>query len=710
MKNFTLCSLLHKSHLSRQMKSAASLFAVVLLLLCGNVNAQNLKYYNSGSTSYQDYVVTGQAYQSIASTGTALYTTLGVPSTSTVKSFSLPFEFQYGTKHMAAGSTVYVNPSRGYVAMGTNYGNNYQYGNPSYDGTYYAKYCLSPCGGFGNSSPLSQSDPDFYYAMSIDNSGIFYTIQGTAPARVAIIEFHNVMFYYDYSQVGDNSSYYTNFQVKLYEGTDKIEFCYGPRSNSISYTGNYYPFTFLMGDNYNDNIYLYGSNDAKWEKPTVDHYTSTNTTSTTYSHYLNNSGTIWTNGLTYVFNPAMPTDLTADFSDPLQTKLSWNASAFGETEWTIEYGTSGFTPGTGTTFTTNNNVDWNVPDLVDGSYDFYVYAYNDKGVFGDANLTSATNKITFDFACRTDLLTETENFNQYSIVLPIGCWYDIADASNVVIAKTTINEIEEKVLKLDGTNGGITVISGDLDNLLDGHVIYFDIASANAGESVEVGYYDNGSFTPVKTVSTLRSDMFDQVAVDMSGAVGSILAFRNTNNNIVYIDNLYAKVKGSECDEDVPTGLFATAAASYDATVTWLGTAANYELIYGATGFDPDQEGTLVQNISGLTYTITGLPEGTYDCYVRATCSGNGNSAWSKVSTFAIACTVNTLLDENFDNRIPEQVDNCWKSLEDPNKAVIATISAQDTLFGDGIQTPFGYSGSAQTYNAGPGKYRFQVW
>ena len=704
MKNFTLCSLLHKSHLSRQMKSAASLFAVMLLLLCGNVNAQNLKYYNSGSTSYQDYVVTGQAYQSIASTGTALYTTLGVPSTSTVKSFSLPFEFQYGTQHLAAGSTVYVNPSRGYVAMGVNYEYNYQYGNPSYDGTYYAKYCLSPCGGFGGTSPVAQATADFYYAMSIDNSGIFYTIQGTAPTRVAIIEFHNVMFYYDYSQVGDNSSYYTNFQVKLYEGTDKIEFCYGPRSNSISYTGNYYPFTFLMDNNYNDNIYLYGANDAKWENPMVDHYTGTNANATTYSHNLNNSGTLWTSGLTYVFNPAMPTGLTADFSDPLQTKLSWNASSFDETAWTIEYGTKDFTPGTGITLTTTNNVAYVIPDLSDGSYDFYVYAYDDKGVFGDANLSSATNKITIDMACRSDLLSETDAFDQYSIALPVSCWYNIADASDIVIAQTTINEIEEKVLKLDGTNGSITVVSADLDHLLDGNVIYFDIASENAGADIEVGYYDNGNFTAIKTVTTLRNDHFDQIAVDMTGAVGSILAFRNNNNNIVYIDNLYAKVKGSACDEQVPTGLFATAAASYDATVTWLGTAASYEIIYGVTGFNPDSAGTSVTAISALTYTITGLPEGTYDCYVRAECPGNGTSAWSKVSTFAIACTVNTLLDEDFNNRTPEVVDNCWKSLEDPNKAVIALKPNSE------IDISFSYTGSVQSIILEAGTYLLQVW
>ena len=54
--------------------------------------------------------------------------------------------------------------------------------------------------------------------------------------------------------------------------------------------------------------------------------------------------------------------------------VSWNAGLDGETNWTIEYGPAGFTPGTGTTFTTTNTQDTisGLTQLTD--YDVYVYS------------------------------------------------------------------------------------------------------------------------------------------------------------------------------------------------------------------------------------------------------------------------------------------------------------------------------------------------
>ena len=54
-----------------------------------------------------------------------------------------------------------------------------------------------------------------------------------------------------------------------------------------------------------------------------------------------------------------------------------------------------------------------------------------------------------------------------------------------------------------------------------------------------------------------------------------------------------------------------------------------WNLLYGEAGFDPEEEGNLVENITTNSYTVTGLSSSTqYQVYVQANCNGD-NSPWA---------------------------------------------------------------------------------
>jgi hypothetical protein len=64
-----------------------------------------------------------------------------------------------------------------------------------------------------------------------------------------------------------------------------------------------------------------------------------------------------------------------------------------------------------------------------------------------------------------------------------------------------------------------------------------------------------------------------------------------------------------------------------------------WDMIYGLEGFDPELEGTLLEDITEKPYQLTGLDHATaYDFYVRADCEADGHSSWTGPATFNTLC------------------------------------------------------------------------
>ena len=68
--------------------------------------------------------------------------------------------------------------------------------------------------------------------------------------------------------------------------------------------------------------------------------------------------------------------------------------------------------------------------------------------------------------------------------------------------------------------------------------------------------------------------------------------------------------------------------------------AESYELEYGTVGFSFGQ-GTNVDNLTALAYSITDMPNGNYEVYVRANCGDNNYGPWSQSAAFSVMVGIN---------------------------------------------------------------------
>jgi hypothetical protein len=89
-----------------------------------------------------------------------------------------------------------------------------------------------------------------------------------------------------------------------------------------------------------------------------------------------------------------------------------------------------------------------------------------------------------------------------------------------------------------------------------------------------------------------------------------------------------------------PHQLDATNITTTEAQLGWTerGTANQWDVLFGLQGFQPENGGTLIQNLSEQQYLVQGLEHSThYDFYVRSIC-GTEPSAWSFPSTYTTTC------------------------------------------------------------------------
>ena len=130
--------------------------------------------------------------------------------------------------------------------------------------------------------------------------------------------------------------------------------------------------------------------------------------------------------------------------------------------------------------------------------------------------------------------------------------------------------------------------------------------------------------------------------------------------------------------------------ADAEGNITWNASnnATSYDLIWGATGFDPATEGTLVANLTGTSYTLTGWESNTvYDVYVRAHCSATSEtSEWSGATTFTTTCAPQALpYSEDFTDYTglpsygysgPAVIPNCWEYISNGTNTAATTGSS----------------------------------
>ncbi len=340
-----------------------------------------------------------------------------------------------------------------------------------------------------------------------------------------------------------------------------------------------------------------------------------------------------------------PTGLTASAVTNNSATLSWVIGA-SETAWNVEYGTTGFAQGTGTTVAATDTF-VNVTGLTAATiYDFYVQAD-----CGGGDQSTWVGPFSFTTECGAYNVPWTEGFEG---IASAGD-FPLCVSSNGDFTTGTSSQSYNRDAHT-GTNYLYTNYTAD--------DWFFTVGiNLTAGESYDFSYWyitdGNSGWTEVSSwVGTAQdaASMTDSLTGIANSTITSYEELRGTfvaPSTGVYYFGIHVIADGSpwyitfdDLSVDLtpscpaPSGLSASAVTNNSATLSWVigasETAWNVE--YGTTGF---AQGTGTGTTVAATDTfvdVTGLTAATtYDFYVQADCGGD-QSTWVGPFSFTTAC------------------------------------------------------------------------
>lgn len=368
-----------------------------------------------------------------------------------------------------------------------------------------------------------------------------------------------------------------------------------------------------------------------------------------------------------------------------QADLSWteNGSA---TNWNIEYGPAGFTPGSGTVVAVSTN-----PYTLTGlspqtNYDFYV-----QSDCGGGDLSFWTGPSSFLTLCGTASTPFVDNVESHSATTNLttsNCWtsnqtgsfsWDITASGTTPSFGTgaTAANSGTKFFFTEASSGTIGDVANlyspamDITSLANPYLYYYYHMFGGDMGTLRV-YVDAGSgWVLVDSLSgaqqTAQTDPFMQRMVNLSSFSGTI--------QILFEATSAGTFEGDICIDDISVENLITCLApsmlgSFNETTTtadvfWTenGSATQWMIEYGPSGFTPGS-GTLLP-ASNDTVTISGLsPSSGYEFYVQANCGGGDLSSWVGPFAFNTACGVAMApWSDNFEAHTASTswiISNCW--------------------------------------------------
>ncbi len=272
-----------------------------------------------------------------------------------------------------------------------------------------------------------------------------------------------------------------------------------------------------------------------------------------------------------------PTKLTATNITQTNATLSWVAG--GASNWDLEYGLSGFTPGRGTQIHTTIP-SYTVSGLTPGmAYDFYVRS---SCGLGHASSWAGPNA-----------------FTTLSATLP-------CPAPSSLLA----TQITQTSARLSWVTGGAAKWN------LEWGIVNFALGSGNFLPNVAPTHY---------TLSGLIPGTSYQFYVRDSCGISHVSSWAGPH----VFTTLSATLP---CP--VPSSLLASNITQTSATLSWImGGASNWDVEYGLSGFTLGS-GTRISTTTP-SYAVSGLAPGTdYDFYVRDSCGVGYVSSWAGLYTF----------------------------------------------------------------------------
>lgn len=345
------------------------------------------------------------------------------------------------------------------------------------------------------------------------------------------------------------------------------------------------------------------------------------------------------------------TDLTASPLGDGTVDVSWTPGD-DETEWAIEYGAPGFTLGTGTVVTVNDEPEHILTGLNSNtSYELYV-----TSICGEGDESTPTGPVSFRTQ-NTDGCGQSQVSNNFEEAIQIQQGSDYGAADDFTVSVSTINfsvetisanmfvggEISTMTVLFFEDNAGLpgTQIGSTIQNIVPtsqniiGAFGNFDVREVvlDLPTAVDFGRGPNGEearywvqlignpvdpSSPVGWETTSVGRIGKPTALSYQGE-----PWYTNNDSLDTVFSISGTCELEDCPG--PTNLSATDITETSAFLSWnpQGTETEWEIEYGLGGFELGT-GTIIEDTDGIIgEIITGLSASThYEFYVTPICGG----------------------------------------------------------------------------------------
>jgi hypothetical protein len=639
------------------------------------VRAQNLNYIPEGTSNITT------TYTDLGTTGTVIST----PNTDDANSTVQPIGFVFG--YNGQSFTDFVLNTNGFLKLGTTA--------PAAP-FFFSGPQVSTGGPINNAAETNLLLPFNVDLESATGGTAEYrvTTSGAAPNRVCTIQWKNVSDKVSGS-IGKQLDNF-QFQVKLYETTNRVEFVYGSATAGAGPNNFKYVGVGLKGSGAADNQLLTavkGSTQA-WSGTG---FMASNYSSTTNAHNIRLSA-LPDAGRTYRFNPQQARDASV-------------SAVYTLGKLPVPYGAPhvirAFIRNLGTTALTNVNV----TVTVSGANSFT----NTKtigslglGVAGTLSFdaftptVTGTNNVTVSIASDDDNTNNTATYTQqittdtYSYANPSR-----PPSGNSVGLGTNAGILATKYMA--STPLTVTSISARLDDPNSVGKTIYAVVCDNAGTIISrtpdyivtaADIATTKSFPFSTPVSVATGDFYTGIAQTASTTAHFPIGIQQENptrTGAYYFIDLAGGQPGDVSGNDLgcllidatigapPTCPLPSAVTVTNATATTVvvnatgpANASGYTIVYGPRGFAPNSASATMVTASALPFTLSGLaPFTTYDLYIRATCSATDQSALAGPVAFTTLCTppviANFPYTENFGTISPGLTLPCGITVADIN-------------------------------------------
>ncbi len=361
-----------------------------------------------------------------------------------------------------------------------------------------------------------------------------------------------------------------------------------------------------------------------------------------------------------------PADLTASANaDGDSIVITWTGPANSET-WEVEYGLSGFVPGSGN-ITSTTEPRFAFSDFCHGSnYDVYVRAWC------DSEDSSLYRRLAFSTPCAIFERTCMPYFQNFEN-MPTGtnnplaaCWTKLSNYSSGYPYITNSSSYahsgtQSLYFYSSGSTHTVAVLPEfevSVDSLAVSFWLYRSSTTSTYGE-IKVGVMTDpgnyNTFVPLAIVQPsgmgiMQYDVMLNNYVDTTNSTHHYIALatQNSGYNTAYVDDIEVYVL-SDCRR--PASAYTTNVTYNQLDVVFTPdeacSATDYEIRWGMSDNVNAATDSLIT--SSTTNTITGLnPETSYYFYIRALC-GEENSRWLALPVVRTTAACGTVENVNFD-------------------------------------------------------------